>query len=157
MLVSQVFVDLWRHHQLKGLAGFEPVEVVRVKSRRKNPPRLPQYLHVTIGRESAALDVKASGMEWLDPPDCMECRTSDIIRWQRVVIEEGTWSGADIFVLRGLSGTWVVTPRFKSLCDEYQIKNAKFIPAEEHGHDFYPGMKDPSELDRFRPQKPELE
>lgn len=150
LLVSELFADLWRHHGLNGLSGFDPVEVIKVKSRRKNPPSPPRYIRVAVGRGPAALDLKASGMEWLEPPDCMKCRSSGIVRWQRVVIENDTWTGEDIFSPRGLSGTWVVTSRFKALCEDYQIKNAKFIPAEEHGHDFYPGLKDPSELDQFR-------
>jgi hypothetical protein len=153
MLVSELFADIWKHRDLKGLSGFQPVELIKVRSRRKKLPTPPRYARVAVGYGPAALDLQASAIEWLEPPNCMECRSSTIVRWQRVVIEEATWTGEDIFEPRGLPGTWVVTPRFKSLCEEYQIKNAQFIPADEHGHDFYPGMKDPSELDRFRPHK----
>jgi hypothetical protein len=156
-LVSEVFADIFRHHRLKGLTGFQSVEITKVHSRRRKLPTTPRYSRVAVAYGPAALDLNASHMEWFEPPTCMECRSSLIIRWQRVVIEEGTWTGEDIFAPRGLSGTWVVTPRFKSLCEEYQIKNAKFIPAEEHGHDSYPGMKDPSELDQFRPRKSDTE
>jgi hypothetical protein len=156
-LVSEVFADIFQHHRLEGLSGFQAVELIKVHSRRKKLPTPPRYLHTTIAWGPAALDLTASGVEWFEPPTCMECRTCRTIRWQRVVIEKGTWTGEDIFVPRGLSGTWVVSARFKSLCDEYQIKNAQFIPAEEYAYDFYPGMKDPSELDRFRPRRPELE
>jgi hypothetical protein len=99
-----------------------------------------------VSRGRTAIDLAASGFEWLEPPTCPECRSAIIVRWQRVVIEEETWTGDDIFIARGLPGTYVVSERFKGVCDEHHIKNAVFVPAESYGHDFYPGMKDPSEL-----------
>ncbi len=71
------------------------------------------------------------------------------MRWQRLILEEGTWTGEDVFRPRGLSGQIMVTQRFKDACEQNGITNAFFTPAEDAGHDFYPGLKDPSELDRF--------
>jgi hypothetical protein len=68
------------------------------------------------------------------------------MRWKRLVVEAGTWTGEDAFRPRGLSGTILVSPRFKQVCEQHGIKNADFKPAEQAGHDFYPGLKDPSEL-----------
>ena len=150
-LVSQNFVTIYRRHGLTGLSGLEPVEIVKVKSRRKKGPEPPPYFHVVVSRSRTAIDLAASGFEWLEPPNCMECRLGDIIRWKRIVIEDGTWTGEDIFIARGLSGTILTSERFKVVCNDNHITNAIFVPAESYGHDFYPGLKDPSEL--YRPSQ----
>jgi hypothetical protein len=148
-LVSQRFRDEYQRQSLTGLTGFDPVEVIRVKSRKKKRPEPPPYLRVGVSYGQPALDMPASGFEWLEPPTCPVCRTGNIIRWKRLVLESGTWTGEDAFRPRGLSGTIMVTERFKHACEEHQIKNAIFTPAEAAGHDFYPGLTDPSELNRF--------
>jgi hypothetical protein len=57
---------------------------------------------------------------------------------ERLVLEPGTWTGDDVFEPRGLAE--IMAPqRFKDACDRHGIKNAEFRPAEEAGHDFYPG------------------
>jgi hypothetical protein len=145
-LVSQKFCDVYRSHQLAGLSGFDPVEVLQVKSRKRLKSQPPPYFHVNASYGQTALDQVASGCEWLEEPCCQLCREGSIIRWKRLIIEEGTWNGDDIFRPRGFSGEIMVSQRFKDVCDESGIKNAVFTPAETAGHDFYPGMKDPSEL-----------
>jgi hypothetical protein len=144
-LVSQKFKELYRREGLTGLSGLEPVEVVRIKSRRRKRPDPPPYFRAVVTRSRTAIDLKASEFEWLEPPTCLECRVANIVRWKRLVIEEGTWTGEDIFAARGLADT-IVSERFKEVCESDAIKNAIFIPAESYAHDFYPGMKDPSEL-----------
>ena len=148
-LVSQRFREIYERHGLSGLTGFDPVEVIQVKSRKKRRSEPPPYLRVGVNYGQTALDMTASGFEWLEPPTCPVCRTGNIIRWKRLVIEEGTWTGEDAFRPRGLSGAIVVSERFKNICQEHQIKNAIFTPAETSGRDFYPGLKDPSDLNRL--------
>lgn len=147
MLISLRFRELYHRHGLKGLSGFEPVEVIKVKSRRKKMPDPPPYFRAVVGRGRTAIDVVASGFEWLEGPTCTECRDAHIVRWQRIVIEQETWTGDDIFIARGLSGTFIVSKKFKDVCESNDVTNAIFVPAESYGHDFYPGMKDPSELE----------
>jgi hypothetical protein len=59
-------------------------------------------------------------------------------RWQRVILEPGSWTGEDIFHARGLPATYITSERFKEVCERYRIANAVLIPAEEYGYDFYP-------------------
>ena len=146
-LVSSKFHDVYRSHQLTGLLGFDPVEVLQVKSRKRLKSEPPAYFRVSVSYGQAALDLEASGCEWLEEPTCPLCRDGHIVRWKRLILEEGTWSGEDAFRPRGLSGHIIVSERFNDVCEENGIKNAVFTPAETAGHDFYPGMKDPSELD----------
>lgn len=46
-LVSQKFRDVYFGHGFTGLCGFDPVDVVRVKSRRKKIPKPPTYFRVS--------------------------------------------------------------------------------------------------------------
>ena len=145
-LLSLEFYEVYRRCNLTGLSGFEPVEVLRVKSRRKLHSEPPPYFRVNVSYGQTALDLSASGFEWFAPPTCPTCRSADKIRWKGLVLEEGSWTGEDAFRPRGLSGEIMVSHRFKDVCEASGIKNAVFAPAETAGRDFYPGMKDPSEL-----------
>jgi len=145
-LVSQKFRESYFQHGLAGLAGFDPVEVIGVKSRRRNLPAPPLYFRVCANYGQTAFDHAASGFEWIDPPTCPLCRTGNIMRWRRLVLEDRTWTGEDAFRPRGMAGETMVSQRFKDACEQHGIKNAVFTPAELSGHDFYPGLKDPSEL-----------
>jgi hypothetical protein len=150
-LVSERFRVIYHSCGLSGLIGFDPVEITGVVTRkRRKTPSPPRYFRVGVIYGSAALDLTASGFEWLAPPTCTYCRIANIVRYQRLVLEDGTWTGADAFRPRGLSAQIMVTQRFKDLCEENKITNAFFTAAEVAGTDFYPGLKDPSELERFK-------
>jgi hypothetical protein len=43
LLVSPRFEDIYRSHGLTGLEGFEPVEIVQLRSRRRPTPAPPAY------------------------------------------------------------------------------------------------------------------
>ncbi len=139
-LVSQKFREVYYEHGLTGLKGFDPVEVVKIrnKSRQKLRSQPPMYFRVSAMRGQMALDMAASGFEWVDPPTCPHCRTGNIKRWKRLVLEPGTWTGEDAFRPWG-SNRIMVSRRFKDACERHLIKNAVFTSAEEAGHDFYPG------------------
>lgn len=149
-LVTQRFREAYYQHSLTGLVGFDPVEVIAVKSKRKNLGLVkpPMYFRVCANYGQTALDLAASGFEWIDPPTCPICRTGNLMRWKRLTLDEGTWTGEDAFRPRGLAGEIMVSQRFKDVCEQHDIRNAAFTPAEESSCDFYPGLKDPSELDR---------
>ena len=75
----------------------------------------------------------------------MVCRLgSDIRRWQKIIIDEATWQGEDIFIARGLPGTLITSDRFKKFCEDNDISNAILVPADKHNRDFYPSDKKPT-------------
>jgi hypothetical protein len=144
LLVSARFKALWEREGLVGLSGFEPVEVVKVKRRRKLPGKPPRYFKAAVVRSQAVVDEVASDVELEEPATCPVCQLgSGIKRWKAIIIKAGTWSGEDIFLPRWV-GDLVVTNRFKDFCEANAVKNAVFIPAEEYGHDFYPWEKESS-------------
>jgi len=141
IIISERFRSLWKEQKLIGLEGFDPVEVVRIKRHKRFKGDPLQYYRVSVVRSKAIIDQKASGFEWEEEPTCQECRSGNIIkRWKRIVLEPNTWSGENIFIARGLSGTYITDERFKEFSEEFKIINCNLIPAEEYARDFYPGQ-----------------
>ncbi len=148
VLVSQRFRTLWLERELTGLDGFDDVEVISVKRHDRNkaphgPP--PPYYRVMVVRGNAAVDELRSELERDDIGLCPVCRSGKgggVTRTKRVILEESTWSGEDVFIARGLPGMYLTTERFKCFCDDYKITNALLIPAEDYSFDFYPNERE---------------
>jgi hypothetical protein len=139
-LVSERFKDAFLGAGLSGLPTFAPVRVVKTAFRRgrvKDPA--PNYFLVLPIRSPAAIDIRASGMEHDRRVTCQTCRLGLLRRYQRIVVEDGTWSGEDIFFARGLPGTILTSERFKTLCDRHAFTNCELIEAEHYGYDLSPG------------------
>jgi hypothetical protein len=137
LLVSERFRALWDEHGLTGLVGFEPVEVCRIKRRLRFKGDPPPYFHVSVARTRAAIDPVRSGVVWEEPPQCSECRIGNWLRYERVVLESGTWGGEDLFTPCGFH-LCLASERFKEFCEQFKITNAILIRAEEYEYDSYP-------------------
>lgn len=140
ILVSSRFKGIYESEGLKGLSGFDPVEIVKITPKRwaKEPPRA--YFRVHVARSQAIVDPEASGF---DPPEdkpvCPACRIpSKQKRWKAIIVQPETWSGEDLFYARGGPGDIIVSERFKEVCERRGVTNALLIPAEEYSWDFYP-------------------
>lgn len=149
LLLSERTVDLYRENGLTGLSEIHPVEIVKVKSRWRKRPEPPRYFYAPIQRGPARMDVAASGIVWLAPPACQHCLAANIMRWQRVQLEPNTWGGEDIFAPIGLSGTTIISSRFKQICQQHGLKNVMTLPIEQDSHDYYSGVKDGEEWARI--------
>lgn len=144
LLISKRLQDLFRKEGLSGFEGFHEVEIAKVirrgGSKLRTPP--PPYYYVAIASSRAAVDVAASGLVLKEPYTCNECRSAFVIRTARIVIEQGTWSGEDIFYARGLSGTILMSERCKAFFERNHINNGVLVDAAEYSFDFYPGLSD---------------
>jgi uncharacterized protein DUF1629 len=148
LLISHRFKSVYEELGLTGLEGFDPVEVVRVKRRKRFAGDPPPYYRVGVVRTNAAIDVVQSGLEGEHAVSCLVCLNVGLVkRFRRVAIVEKSWTGEDIFIARGLTGTIITTERFKAFCDENRISNAVLVPANEHSIDFYPWER--KELERL--------
>jgi hypothetical protein len=138
LLVSERFLRGYRVSGLTGLEEVGPVEVLKLKRHRKLLEPMPRYhcCRVQVGR--AAIDDGQSGIVRDRPATCPECRTANVKRGRRIILEPGTWAGEDVFRPRGLYGRIMASVRFKSFCDENRITNCLLIPAEEFHFDHYP-------------------
>jgi hypothetical protein len=138
LLVSDRLRAAFVDEGLKGLNRFEPVEVADVDADRqlRQPP--PRYFHSRVELSGALLDDESSGVEREGPAKCGRCGLDDLIRAERVILEEDTWTGEDIFIARGLPGTYLASARFREMCVRHAFKNAVFIPAKRYGFDLEP-------------------
>src|SRR5262245_13046428 len=76
VLVSARFRDAFLRSGLTGFSGFAPVEIAKVVARLgKIPKPLPSYFQAVPGRSRAAVDDRASGLEYEERWTCDECRT----------------------------------------------------------------------------------
>jgi hypothetical protein len=141
VLVSGRFRDAFAGSGLTGLSGFAPAEIIKVVSHhQKISGPLPNYFVAAPGRSGAAVDSRASGMEYNKPWTCEACRVGAFMRLRRLVLESGTWTGEDVFIPRGLPGIIVASERFKRFCDRHVFSNCVLIDAADYHFDFYPGL-----------------
>jgi hypothetical protein len=139
ILVSEFFSQAYATSDLTGLSGFEPVEVTRVKRHRQFSGVPPAYFKGKVSLGKTAVDLAASVFEWDAPPSCDVCRLGTTLkRWKRVIIDLSTWSGEDVFIARGLPGSFIVSERFKVSCEQNDVSNVYFVPVESFNQDFYP-------------------
>ncbi len=149
LLVAQRVADAFKSEGLVGFSGFDEVDIVKVIRRggSKITSHPPRYYCVAIARSRAAIDVEASGLVHEEPFTCPECRIGLVKRTTRIVLEEGTWSGEDVFYARGLPGTILASERFKAFFDRYSVDNGTLIDAAGYSFDFYPWEKNAGSLE----------
>jgi hypothetical protein len=144
LLVSHRFKRHYEAHHLKGLIGFEPVEIIKVKRHRKSSAVLPEYFRASVIRSQTGIDQEASGFEWEDDqplcPECLLKQASGTLRgYKGIIINSGSWTGEDIFYPRGSPVYFIVSRRFRDICVENQLKNVVFLPAERYAWHKKPG------------------
>ncbi len=135
-MVSERFKTIYEREGLTGIEVFyPPAEVVRVGRRRTGdiPAGMPAYHLVKIPWGRANMDDAASEVE-RKPWSCAYCRGS-VIRYERIVIEPGSWQGDDLFIARGLSGVVLASERFKEVVESYGLTNVWLIPSERYAYD----------------------
>jgi hypothetical protein len=106
LLVSPCFEDIYRSHGLTGLEGFEPVEIVQVRSRGRLAPEPPAYRRADVAPSETAIDVERTGVVRDGPIECAYCLTSLINGLRGVAIDETTWTGEDVSIRGACRGRW---------------------------------------------------
>lgn len=134
LLVTERFAEDFQAEGLTGLGGFQPVEIVRVRSKRPGPePRsLPRYRWVTVAHGGPALDMERSRLRISKPMECTQCRYAGIDAIDGLVLEEGTWSGEDVFRPRGLWGRILVSERFMRFAERHAMSHMAWVPIEKY-------------------------
>ncbi|MFY0565888.1 imm11 family protein [Archangium lansingense] len=133
VLISERMAEAFRADGLTGLQGFHPVDVLRVRGRRKKsqPLEVPRYFVATPCFGRAALDVAHSRLRIREPMACTECRSIGVDSIHGFSLEPGTWAGEDVFRPRGEQGSIVVSERFAAFVQRHALTNMKLIPTEE--------------------------
>lgn len=136
LMVSERFRQMYSQKNLRGIESFyPPVEIVRAGRKKHGdlPDSLPTYQLVQIIWNGANLDDAKSHVV-RNSFDCAFCR-GDVKSLQPIVIEQDSWSGADIFIARGLNGTILVSERFKQAAEADNLRNIWLIPVEKYVYD----------------------
>ena len=137
VLVSERFAEAFRAEGLTGLLGFHPVEVVRVRRKRKGQKVLsaPPYFVVSPCFGRAAVDMARSRIRHEQPVKCPECRNVAPDSIHGFALEAGTWQGEDVFRPRGLQGRIIASERFARFVERHGLTNMRLIPVEEYTRD----------------------
>lgn len=132
-LLSERMAKAFRAEGLTGLTGFHPVEVGRVRRKRKGLKfsAVPRYAVVSPCFGRGAVDEARSRIRRTAPIACPECRCTGLDSIHGYTLEDGTWQGEDVFRPRGCQGSVVVSPRFAEFVTRRGFMNVKLIPTEE--------------------------
>ncbi len=134
LLVTERFAEDFKSEGLTGLSGFHPVEVTRVRRKRRGstPGPPPRYLFATLAYGDPALDMERSRLLSKEPFQCTWCRDMGIDAIDGLVLEEGTWKGEDVFRPRGLWGIILVSVRFMRFAERHAMSHIAFVPMEKY-------------------------
>jgi hypothetical protein len=136
-LISERMAEAFRTEGLTGLLGFDPVEVVAVRRKRKGPKPTarPGYVAVTSCFGRGVVDEARSRIRRSEPVTCPECRSAGVDSVHGFALESGTWHGEDVFRPRGKQGSILVSERFAEFVKRHRFTNMKLIPTEEYVRD----------------------
>jgi hypothetical protein len=134
-LISERAKALYRAAALEGVREFHgPVEICKVGNARASVHEVPtSYYLPRLVHDGARVDDQRSGAR--RSSRCHYCRQS-IEAMERLVFEEGSWSGCDIFIALGLPGKIIVTERFKQMVEKNGLTNASFVAAQDFRFSF---------------------
>lgn len=129
LLVSDYFKEIFQDNILKSHLRFSsPIEIIN------SIEGSPIYYHVDIPWNGANLNDKLSGLNWYKPQNdlCEFCRTgSGPKRIEKIILDEASWLGEDMFIARGLSGFIIVSKKLKEIIEESPLKNYWLIPTNK--------------------------
>ncbi len=142
LMISAHFKEIFQKEMLSGIVEFgSPAEIYRVGTKKLKdlltPP--PVYHLIRVPWGGANQDDIASGTVHEHPEKikCSFCRVGASWRRQeKVVIEEASWKGTDIFRPRGApSLTYMVSDKFKEITEASALTNLWLVPSEKYGFD----------------------
>ena len=128
-LVSESVASVLDDEGLIGLNALEEVDVPAIL--RPGPAQPRRYFFGEVTLQGADLDPSRSDIERTDPSDCDVCLGDGIASIRGFEIADGTWSGADLFVARGLPGVVVVSEAFRRVAEERGFSNIELVPTEK--------------------------
>jgi hypothetical protein len=133
-LISERMAEAFRAEGLTGLLGFHPVDVVRVRRKRKGskPGTVPRYFAATACHGRGAVDEVRSSIRRSESVTCPECRSAGVDSVHGFTLEPGTWKGEDVFRPRGKQGSILASNRFAEFIQRHGFTNMKLIPTEEY-------------------------
>lgn len=131
LLVSENFKKIYLNSGLSGLPEFHSIDNLMVSGLSKKSRKIPTYYIVRPNILFTVLDEIASGLVWKKPPDCDYCRLGVRAEIKKVVVNQDSWEGKDIFMATGLYSLILVTERFVEVVQKANLTNFFFVPADQ--------------------------
>jgi hypothetical protein len=128
-LVSEAVVKAFEEEGLTGLNDLEEVTVSATLRAAPVQPRRYYYGEITL--HGADVDPLHSNIERTENPECDWCIGSGIASIHGFEIADQSWSGADMFVARGLPGVVVVSEAFRRVAEERAFSNLELVPTKD--------------------------
>jgi hypothetical protein len=128
LVVSQAFVVAFEAAGLRGVDSLRPINMI---SKSKKPVISPRYFAARPAISFTRIDEKASRFVWEVPPDCPHCRLGFNASFARVVVDESTWDGNDVFMATGLYGVKLVSDRFVRTVRDAGLTNFVFVDSDD--------------------------
>jgi hypothetical protein len=135
-------VEQWHAQELGGMDQLYPIEISRVgTTRRANESPRPTLFGVNVPHSLVRVEHDQMNVDWAERPHTDYCRTcgpggggrEGIIRsWQRVVVNDHSWNGEDLFFAVNLPGTILVSERAAQIIRSEGWSNVTVVPAEEY-------------------------
>ncbi|MDE2125651.1 MAG: hypothetical protein KGJ62_03595 [Armatimonadetes bacterium] len=133
LMLSRPALELYDKGGWTGIVHRDPPAHI-ASVRRKKPEslqvELPEYGNVWKTRLGANLDDEASGAVRPAVPCAYGRRRTKAI--DRVVLQAGSWNGADIFAARGLASTTLVSRRFVEGMAEAGLTGVVVLAPEDY-------------------------
>jgi len=142
IVIDEYFKNCYEKSTLTGLTFCGKIEITKIFCyngvKRKSLLAPPQYYVADIKYGSAAIDHVKSETVFSkgEEPTCDYCRVGFVDAYPRLVIDESTWDGTDIFFARGIGTQVTVSQRFKDWWDVCRFNNGKLEPLEECHRDW---------------------
>lgn len=126
--LSERFRTCFKESELTGLSFSE--ESIELKGSDSN-----YYMaHPQVTR--TLLDEASSGVVINNLRGCEKCRVMSITKIERIVINEETWPGCDIFFMGNLFSEIVLTQRFVDFVTSNNFTNFQFVDQDEFQFDY---------------------
>lgn len=130
VLLSERCLRAFEENRIHGLVDIHPVELLGIDG-PATPQSVGKFFLAGV-RAGAEVDRVRSGLRTSNSAVCPACGNAGLIHgYDRVAIRDGSWTGWDLFSLRGLPGIILVTESLRNLCCTLSLAVCGFIPAEE--------------------------
>lgn len=141
LIISHRFFEIYNIEKLSGFSAIsEPIKIAKFGNRVEKDISIepPSYHYAVIPWGGAEMNLVASEMKYAFPDKtiCDYCHQGGSGKhFEQLIIIENSWNGSDVFIPRGVTGTYVVSERFKKVVEQYRMKNIWLIPCEKYAYD----------------------
>lgn len=150
ILVSDRVRILFEEHNIVGVSEFFPVEVMRIKGKRKSLSPITAYFAASIERIRVPVDDDSSGMIRALEPSCNTCGYfPEAKRAERIVFASGWAPPADIFQANTLPLFLLASEKLRAAWEASGLNNARFESTINYSFNLFPWeAKETSKVER---------